>query len=240
EGAGGTLRFDSPGVVLPPIKDYAAQAELAVDQVEKSRSVARALVGAIKQARWGFTWSTDGTLRIGARTDGRVQTSFQDWLKEPANAGNWRKKTMEMLTNFIEQDLGLRAQTVDREILLCFTPQDSSLPLCPAALHPPRSAPEVRSHAAGKAELSYKRLAPAKEGTSIVIPSLATEVHACFQKVTTTSGRAVHDTKMRMLDSLDEEYEAELLYTSGVDTLRQELQVEYHLKRLAPQIIQRE
>jgi uncharacterized iron-regulated protein len=75
-----------------------------------------------------------------------------------------------------------------------------------------------------------------------LIPGLsaAHEVRACLQNVTTKKGRATFDTKLLMLDALDEEYQAEVLYTSGSGTLRQELMVEYHLKRLAPAIAQPE
>jgi len=254
-GAVGTLRFDSPHITLPAIKFFSAQYDEPEDQPDKSRAVARALEGAIKQARWSFTWSEDGALRIEAR----APANLQEWLKEPANAGTWRKKASAMLASFVEQDLGLRAQTVDRELLLCFTSGNSGLPPASSPIRPVRSAPVVLSRSKSKVELGFQRSAPpplpfrggdgagagsapAQPGTpfAIHISPAAQGVQACLQGVTTTRGSATYDTKLLMLDSLDEEYKAEVLYTSGKDTLRQELQVEYHLKRLAPAIVQPE
>ena len=239
-GASGALRFDSSHITLPPIKFFSAQYDEPEDQADKSRAVGRALEGAIKQARWDFTWSADGALRI----DARRPASLQDWLKDPANAGAWRKKASAALASFIEEDLGLRVQTVDRELLLCFTSGNSGLPPGPALLHPVRSAPIVLSRSGSKVELSFKRLAPAQAGAPYVIHTSSSaqdpQEEACLQSVTTIKGSAMYDTKLSMLDSLDEEYKAEVLYSAGTETLRQELLVEYHLKRLAPAITQPE
>jgi hypothetical protein len=52
-------------------------------------------------------------------------------------------------------------------------------------------------------------------------------------------GQAVFDNELGMLDSLDEDYTMELEYDikptgEAEQKLKQEVRVEYHLKRLAP------
>ncbi|MCY3023439.1 MAG: hypothetical protein NTW87_31040 [Planctomycetota bacterium] len=255
--ARGTLRFDSPRVTLPPISFFSAQANEPDPQVEKSRAVAHTLEGAIKVARWSFALHPDGSLHI----DGRTPEKLQDWLKDVGNAGLWRKKHMEIAFKLIEQDLGLKVPSVDREILLCPGDADRNGALS-CALHPQRSAPTVVSRGAGKLQLGFKRLAPAGGGTPFTIPSLlsSSDVRAVLQNVSTAEGRAVFDTQVSlkepaegglavapqpdpnsraMLDTLDEDYTATLAYTSGADALKQEVHVEYHLKRLAPPISKR-
>jgi len=231
-GATGTLRFDSPRVVLPPIKYFSSQADDPEDLADKSKAVAHALEGAIKQARWGFTWNSDGALRI----DARVPAVLHDWLKEPANAAGWRRRQAEQLAKLIEQDLGLRAQSVDRDIFLCLARQPAA-DATTCVLHPLRSSPTVASQAGGKAELAFRRQAPAAT-TAVAVPGLITAqpVQAVLQNVATTDGRAVFDAKRRMLDTLREDYTATVIYTCGGDTLRQQVRVQYNLKRLAPPV----
>lgn len=237
--ATGTLRFDSPRINLPPIKFYSALAELPDELVDKSRAVARALEGAIKQARWSFTWSADGALCI----DARAPAGLHEWLKEVAGASGWRRKLSDQLTRLIEQDLGLRAQdAVDRELLLCFAPCGPTQPASACPLHPLRSVPVVVSRGTDKAQLRFTRLAPAQAAGSLVVPGLVSsrDVQARLQHVAAAEGRAVFDTRLRMLDSLDESYTATLSYACGKEVLKQEVRVEYHLKRLAPPIVETE
>jgi hypothetical protein len=234
-GAAGLLRFDSPRITLPPIEYFSSQSdapEKPENQMEKTRSLAHAMDGAVKQARWSFTWATDGALRLEAR----VPANLHEWLREVGAAGNWRKKLGDQLSKLIEQDLGLRTPGTDYELFLCLSaPPAADISTC--TLHPLRSAPTLVSNSRGKAELSFQRVAPSA-AAPFAVPGLiaARKVLAAVQSVTTKEGRAVFDTKLRMLDSLSENYVAEVLYTYGKETLKQQVRVQYKLERLAPAI----
>lgn len=223
------LRFDSPHLVLPPIPWYSALYDKPEPQADRGKAVAAALAGAIKVARWGVTVDADGTLHVDARTP----TGLSDWLKDVSGAGQWRRKQADILKDLIEQDLGLRAETIDREILLCFAPPPEA---GAAPLHPLRSKPvEARARDGAKAHVSFTRQAPPGQG-AFVVPDLISpaRVQATLQQVDTHQGSAIFDTEKGMLDQIEEQYAATLNYAYGRHSLQQEVTVRSELLRLAP------
>ena len=240
-GAAATLRFDSPRVTLPTIRFFSAQYDTVEAQVDKTRSVARAIEGAIKSARWTVLLKPDGAVQI----DSRTPASINEWLKETGNSGGWRKKSQELMLKLMEQDLGLKAQTLDRETFACLSPlPDPSSVETAEVLHPVRSRAAVTSQNDEKAQLAFQRIFERKQDTPYVLPQLTTSsntrVKAQVEGVNTADGSAVFDTKLGYLDTLSEDYTVKLKYNSGKDSLSQEVRVQYKLKRLAPAIVKNE
>jgi hypothetical protein len=239
-GAAATLRFDSPRVAIPTIRFFSAQYDAVEEQADKTRSVARAIEGAIKTARWTVLLKTDGAIHIESRTP----TSINDWLKDTANSGGWRKKSQEAMLKLLEQDLGLKTNVVDRETFLCFNPPSEPASTDSDSLHPVRTHATVSSQKDDKALLSFQRVFNKKPDAPYVLPQLTTssniKVKAEIDGISVSDGSGIFDTKLGMLDSLSEDYTTKVKYVSGKDSLAQEVRVQYKLKRLAPAIVKNE
>jgi len=234
-GTTATLRLDSPHVTLPESVLFSSQFDDPQPQVGKNRSVAHALEGAIKTARWNCVLSPNGLVYV----DSRTPKELAEWLKDTETAASWRKKFLEALPRIIEQDLGLKTPSHDRDILLYLGSAPPASTTRPADnLRPRREALTVVSNDGEKAVLSFKRVAPAEHAPYRVPDLLKNEsISATLQSVSTKTGRAVFDLKIGMLDTLREEYTAVLKYAYKSHlTLDQEVRVEYRLKRLAPPI----
>lgn len=236
-GAAATLRFDSPRVTLPTIRFFSAQADDVELQPEKTRAIARAMEGAIKTARWAVLLKPDGAIHIEARTP----ATLNDWMKETGNASGWRKKSQDAMLELLEQDLGLKAHTVDRETLVCLSPAAAPAAVSSAeALHPLRTAIAV-TRKDDKAQLSFQRVFD-KQQSPYIVPQLTARnnIKVQVESVASTEGIAVFDTKIGSVDTLSEDYTAKVRYESGKETLAQEVRVQYKLKRLAPAIVKNE
>ncbi|HYG77951.1 MAG TPA: hypothetical protein VEK08_23295 [Planctomycetota bacterium] len=232
-GATGTLRIDSPRVTLPQVRAFSAQSDAPEIQQEKNRSIGHAISGAIKVARWSVAIKRDGSFEIL----GRSPASTAEWFKETANSAGWRKKQIETVAKIIEQDLGFKPSGVDSDILLMLNSasQDAGET---HALRPLRAVSSSKSGEKDKMQLSFTRSFKEGAGISYVVPNLesAKPVQIKPKSVSMHEGIAVFDTRLSMLDTLNEDYTATLDYTCGAQTLTQEVHVQYRLKRLAPAI----
>ncbi|HEY3325398.1 MAG TPA: hypothetical protein VGP72_33410 [Planctomycetota bacterium] len=232
-GAGGTLRFDSPRLTLPAMRLFPGAEDEIKPLPDKNRAVARTIEGALKTASWTVLLSPSGAITV----ESRKPASYNEWIKDLSNAGGWRKRLNETVARLVEQDLGLKAQTVDRELLLCTDPAEASS--APGqALHPLRAGFAFSSKT-GKTNASFERRLPAASATGYAVPALAgpTTVHIQPQKLKMHESKAVFDSALGMLDSLIEDYEVKLDYEYRGQHLDQEVRVQYKLKRLAPPIV---
>lgn len=232
--ASGTLRFDSPRITLPVLTTFSSQVDAPEIQADKNRAIARAMEGAIKTARWSVNLGADGSMQIASRTP----ASLGDWLKETSSTAGWRKMKVEQLRNLIEQDLGLKVQSTDREIFLCNTAAKSAPAETGEALHPLRTGFVPAAKLNGKVQIGFKREFAGKGNTEFAVPNLASPqaVTAAPQSVSTRESAAIFDTKMGMLDSLSEDYSVKMKYKCGTETIDQDVRVQYKLRRLAPAI----
>ena len=230
--ATGTLRFDSPRVTLPILRTFSSQVDAPELQVDKNKTIARAMEGAIKAARWNVSLGTDGSIQIVSRTP----ATLAEWMKDLGNTAGWRRKMTEQLTQLIENDLGLKAQSTDREIFVCSNLTDAST-AAGAALHPVRGAFAPAAKPNEKVQVVFKRQY-AKPGAEFSLPNLVSPqaVTASPQSVATQEGVATFDAKLGMLDTLSEDYSVKIKYKSGADTMDQDVRVQYKIKRLAPAI----
>jgi len=236
-GATGIMRIDSPRVTIPVARVYSAQADSPEMQPERSQSVSRAMVGAIKVARWSVNFDLDGTFRILARTP----PNTAEWLKETGNAGGWRKKQIENVAKLIEQDLGLKASGADTEPLLVTKPPADPSGVQTSVLHPLRSdfsSTDTKTVEKEKLQIAFSRQFPKGALVSYRVPDLESNKPVLIKPkaVVTHEGTAVFDVKLSMLDSLTEDYTATLDYSCGAVALVQNVRVQYRLKRLAPAI----
>ncbi|MFH0940026.1 MAG: hypothetical protein V1899_12210 [Planctomycetota bacterium] len=234
-GATATLRLDSPRITLPESVQFSAQSDEPQLQPMKNRSVAHALEGAIKTARWNCKLSSNGLIYVESRTP----KDMAEWLKDIETAATWRKKFLDVLPRIIEQDLGLKTPSHDRDSLLYLgSAPPVSTTRAADHLRPRREALTVVSNDGEKATLNFKRVAPKDAGVYQIPDLLKNEtISASLVSVSIQIGRAVFDLKIGMLDTLNEKYTASLKYTYQAQlTLDQEVCVEYRLKRLAPPI----
>jgi hypothetical protein len=234
-GASALLRLDSPHVTLPELSLFSSQYDGPQPQQGKSRAVARAIEGALKAARWNVNLAANGLLYL----ESRMPKEPLEWLKETENAGGWRKRFLEILPRILDQDLGLRVPSHDRDLLLYL---GSAPPAAgnrkPDNLHPRREDVTVVSNDGEKAVLKFQRAAPKDRGEFLLPDMLRNEkISVVLTEVSTKEARAVFDVKLGMLDSLCEEYTAKLKYTYQPDlTLDQQVRVQYRLKRLHPSL----
>ncbi len=234
-GASATLRFDSPRVNLPPIYVFTSQNDEKPElQSDRNRSVARAIEGALKTARWNILLAADGSITVESRTP----ASLAEFTREVANAGQWRsKKQQKELADLIEQNLGLAPQSIDTDFLLCTRPPPD-IPAGSARLLHPVRADFKTEVSGGKLRIGFVRRFPAGAETGFNIPSLIQPrpVNILPQKIVQHEAVAVFDSRMGMLDTLNDEFSVQLKCQSGSETLAQNVRVQYRLKRLAPAI----
>jgi hypothetical protein len=231
--ASGTLRFDSPRVTMPVLRTFSSQIDAPEVQADKNKTIARAMEGAIKVARWNVSLGTDGSIQITSRTP----ASLNDWLKDLSGTAGWRKKMAEQLGQLVEQDLGLKPQTTDREIFFCNSAGEA--PSSPGvALHPVRGEFAPAAKPSGKVQVAFKRQFNAKSNTEFAVPNLVSPqpVTAMPQSVATAEGVAQFDTRLGMLDTMSEDYSVKMKYKCGAESIDQDVRVQYKLKRLAPRV----
>lgn len=231
--ASGTLRFDSPRVTMPVLRTFSSQVDAPEVQTDKNKTIARAMEGAIKVARWNVSLGSDGSVQIVSRTP----ASLNDWLKDLSGTAGWRKKMAEQLGQLIEQDLGLKPQTTDREIFFCNgAGETANNP--GVALHPVRTGFVPAAKPNEKVQVAFKRQLNAKSNTEFAVPNLVSPqaVTATPQSVATAEGVAHFDAKLGMLDAMSEDYSVKMKYKCGAETIDQDVRVQYKLKRLAPAI----
>jgi len=235
-GAAARLRIDSPHISIPEVTLYSSQFDDPEVQAGKGRAVARAMEGVLKNASWNVVLGSTGLIYI----ESRAPANLREWFKDVENSANWRRKSLEILPRLIEQDLGLKAPSHDRDILL-YLGSAAQPGLAPAdALRPRRelisSAPDSEDET--KLAVSFKRVKPA-EKEPYLIPGLVRDekISAELSNVSATSGKAVFDTQLGMIDTLNEDYTMDLAYKYGPHLkLEQSVRVQYRVRRLAPPI----
>ena len=232
------MRIDSPHVVLPEIRFFSAAYDAPQIQKDKNRAVAKAIEGSISKARWTVTLGSNGAFHV----DGRTPANPRDWLKDVELAGAWRQKSMPIMLNDIEQDLGFKASGDERDMFLCIgaVPAASAAAGPGAALHPARTGLTPASTTVDKVQFSFTRQAPPANGGIADKPTGFENVTITLNTVTTNEGNAVFDVKLGMIDSINESYDAGLTYRVGSELLNQNVRVQYRLKRLAPAIVKAE
>ena len=235
-GVTAMLRLDSPRVTLPEEALFTAQADVPQAQPERNKKIAQALAGVLKAARWNVVLFANGLVYV----ESRVPPKLEDWLKEIELAGAWRQKFLRILPNLIEQDLGLKVPSHERDLLLYLGSAPAAAAGHPAdSLRPRREALVLASQSQEKTVVTFKRAAP-KNSTPYKPPEFQAYEKATVNLVSVSNnedGRAVFDNHLGMLDSLSEDYTAALSYTMAPAlTLNQEVRVKYSLKRLAPPV----
>gem|GEM_PF-3220600 len=233
EGATGTLRFDSVKLTLPEMEAFTSLDFSPQPQKEKNRLISEAMQSAIKVARWQIAVDTDGAIQLLSRTP----ANFSEIMKETAVKAAWRKRWIDDMARLVEQDMGLKTPTSDRQLLLCFN-QPASDKGASGKLQPERSLAQLVSREGRTAHYSFDRLSPAGTGTPFPLPfySALPAVNVTFKGVKSNACRAEFDMEKGMLDTMQEDYTATLTYDSGSNSIEQNVRVEYRLTRLAPPI----
>jgi len=233
-GAKAKMRMDSPHVTLPPIELYSSQENDPVLQKDKDRVVAKAIEGTIKSALWTVQLKPDGTIVILDRTP----ADFKGWLQETGKVAGWRTKTLERLVAMLENDLGFRSPTEDRETLLILglKPQGGEGHF---KMRPQRTDPSIISQLEDKTQLKFERYISTTPSATYSIPNLDAdgEVTLTLDRVSSSEGTAVFDARIGNLDTLSEDYMADTTLHYRKDTLERKINVQYRLRRLAPPIV---
>ena len=234
-GAKGILRIDSPRVELPAVKFFSSQFDQPRIDEGKDRVLAKTIEGAIKKAKWDVLLERDGMVRL----TGRVPANLRSWLEDTENAAGMRKKSLDLLPEIIEQDLGLGVPSRDNNLFLC---QESRPGATNAAesFRLPRTNIRLISSDQEKARFAFERKLSKPPASALLVPGLAgfenNSVEMLYKNVATREGKAIFDIQMGMLDTLAEDYTVTLAYRYGNEELTQSIHVQYHLTRLAPPI----
>lgn len=237
DGNSSMLRFDAARLTLPPAIIFTSgSTEPAPDPVkDKNKVVAKSMESALKGARWDVLPGTDGTLHI----KDRKPAVFDEWTKDIRAAAAWRSKSLRSMDHLIENDVGLKAQCDDQELLLCFgAPPAGEKPPAMAHLHPVRSELTQVSRDGVKARFSFKRARPDQADKPYAIHDLAApgEISTKLESVTTTDGSATFDEKLGMLDTLAEDFTADISLKYKGTVMNRQVRVQYKIRRLAPPI----
>ena len=241
ETAEAVLRFDSPRVSLPDSWTFNGLVTAPQSDKERSKALARALEAALKSARWNVCLSSDGRVQIESRTPEHLR----DWLKDMESAGTWRKKVLDALAQIVENDFGLQTHGTDDELLLRLGQSQPGAPTAAATgLRPLRGIPRLLSRDAHKVTFRFQREAPSGPAQPYAVPNLVSrgpdDATVRLAAVSASSGRAQFDlsdpreNSLLMLDLLEEEYTATLACAYGSEEVRQDVTVQYRLKRLKP------
>ena len=234
-GAAAVLRIDSPRVTLPEYSLFSSQYDKPQAQPDRTRAVCRAVEAAIKEARWNVLLGANGLVFMESRSP----ANLRDWLKNMENAAGWRKRALDILPKLIEQDLGIRVPAHDRELLLYLgTAGVAAAGKGADGLRPRREKLAVAAQEEDKLTISFKRGMPPEPLPYTLEGLMANEsVKISLTEVTASEGCAIFDTRIGMLDTLQEDYSATLAYAYNQLSLKQEVRVQYRLKRLAPPIV---
>jgi len=226
------MRFDPTRLDLPPQLFFGAQSDGITESAERSTTVTRAMLAAIKLARWSVTLQSNGVMRI----DSRVPEKFTEWTRELGNLGRWRTRLSDTLNEILEQDAGLKVGSEDREMFLSFAPPAEATTTA-AAMRPVRAF--SKSSAEGsKISLALQRSHSASAQNGYQTPGLIGRTPITMKPgtITMAEGSAIFDTRLGLMDSLNESFSVPLTYTQGAETLKQDVLITYRLKRLAPAI----
>ena len=258
-GTFAVLHFDSAHIVMPESYWFAAVADDPAVQKDRAKAILHAMEGAIKLARWNVILDTTGIVHI----DARVPKGLDDWLKETEHAAFWRGKFRKLWVDIVEKKLGLAAVGDDRELLLALTGAPVVGSDGMEKVRPYRSASEMVSNQNLKSEYRIHRILPPNAGQPFALPyigppddrdpkmpNIFMTLKPPIQGPITEAdprgsgpqvGVAVFDSRMGMLDYLNEAYSFDTEYTCDEDKRRkykvdQKVSVKYALKRLAPPI----
>ena len=149
EGTAALLRFDGARIVIPPVEIYGDtdEPELLKD---KNRIIGKAVEGTLNATRWDALLATDGTIHIKSRKP----PPYEECTRELGVAANWRKKMLKYMYRLIGEDMGLKPDLDDQELLLCLGAPSSASPSALAAhLHPPRGEPMLAAREERKGQI---------------------------------------------------------------------------------------
>lgn len=226
------MRFDPTRLDLPSQLFFGAQSDGITESAERSATVTKAMIAAIKLARWSVTLHPNGVVRI----DSRVPEKFSEWTRELGNLGRWRTRLNDMLSEILEQDAGLKVSSEDREMLLSFAaPAEAQTPA--SAMRPFRTFSKGTTEGS-KTSLNLQRAFSASAQNGYQTPGLIGRSAITMKPgtITMTEGSAVFDARLGLLDTLNESFTVPVTYSQGSETLKQEVVITYRLKRLAPTI----
>lgn len=226
------MRFDPTRLDLPAQLFFGAQADGITENAERSTSVSRAMLAAIKLARWSVTLQPTGAVKV----DSRVPEKFGDWTRELGNLGRWRTRQSDILTEILETDAGLKVGAEDRELFLTFAAPIEAAPPA-AALRPHRTYGKPTTDG-NKTLLAIQRAFSASVQNGYQTPGLLGRTPITMKPGTIdmTEGSAVFDIRLGLLDTLNETFTVPMTYSQGSETLKQDVVISYRLKRLAPAI----
>lgn len=230
--ASALLRFDNPRIKIPVQRAFGAQDDDMSENPKRSENVASAMRAAIQAARWTVTLNSDGSMKV----DSRVPEKFADWTKELGNIGRWRFRLGDVLNQILENDLGLKVGGLDTDLLYVKKVPEATTPA--AQMRPARTASTPAPTGSIILQQKFERKYGALPAEGYEIPALAGagKIRMKPAAPATQDGVATFDTRLGMIDTLNETYTVPVTYTFGTDTLNQEVSVSYKLTRIAPAI----
>jgi len=234
------LRFDIPRLQLvqpaAASSDLKAAAEAAKDQ---SQVLALAMGETLREVRWRVTIDRRGAMVIQSRTPEKTA----ELLQRSAAAGAWRKKALQDMYAFIDNDLKLGGQGEDRELLWCTAPAKVAGAAGFETLRPYRNNSQPKARPEERVEYATERILPVAVDPAqpVLVDKLDRDeppVQIFPGKAENSAGLAVFDAKLGMLDRAAESYRVSMKLRMddrkrNVE-LDQAVEVAYRLTRLAP------
>lgn len=238
--AAAVLRFDIPRLQL--VQPVAASSELkAVAEAAKDQNqvLALAMGETLREVRWRVTIDRRGCMLI----QGRTPEKTSELLQRAAAAGAWRKKALQDMYAFLDNDLKLGGQGEDRELLWCTVPSKAAGAAGFEALRPFRRNGQTKPRPEERVEYATERVLPAAADPAqpVLVDKLDRDeppVQIFPGKAENSAGLAVFDAKLGMLDRAAESYRVSMKLRMddrkrSVE-LDQAVEVDYRLTRLAP------
>ncbi|MEI6232458.1 MAG: hypothetical protein WCT04_05370 [Planctomycetota bacterium] len=259
-GTFAVFHFDSAQITFPEMYGFLATSDDPAVIKDRAKAVQHALEGAIKLARWNVTLTPSGITNI----ETRVPKGLDDWMKETEHAAFWRARFRKLWVELVEKNLNLAASGADHDLLIALSGEAAAPKGELQKIRPYRSSPEVAGDKFGKVELRFQRLPPPFAGKPFSVPFIGPPEDLKSPGITMTFklpikgprnesdpagpapqiGSAIFDSKLNMLDTLNEAYSFNTSYACSPDVkttynLEQTVSVTYSLKRLAPPILVR-
>lgn len=257
-GTFAVMHFDSAHIEIPESYAFTAIIDDPALQKDRAKTILHAMEGAIKLARWNVVMDPTGVVHM----DSRSIKALDEWLKETEHAAFWRAKFRKLWVEIVEKRLALAPIGDDRDMLLALSGEPIVTTGELAKIRPYRATAERVAIRSGKSDYQFTRVLPPKAGQPFAVPyigppddpkmpSIFMTLKAPIKGPITESdpqssgpqiGSAVFDTKLGMLDSLNEGYSFDTEYACDEDARRkyhllQKVSVTYSLKRLAPPIL---